>query len=258
MNEKQKRVYELLKEFIEIANKHNLDYMVFYGTLLGVIRHGGFIPWDDDIDLVVTKETLDFLVANYPEKVKVNENSDNFLLIPKFTNDDEWDEDAVFLDLFVAAPTTPERVKKFLSTKTKIRYLHSYTHRRISPRQWGMKLAKFFLCWTWGTNRYLLKDAWNDLYDPNGTEVAVICWPFKKVTMSNVFDELDFKTTEMKQFEDLSVKVPKNWESILVKNYGPKWYIPKKIKMSEHLGLYDIEIYTHKKKKPSKKETEKE
>lgn len=43
--------YELLKNVDEICNRFNLSYWIDGGTLLGAERHGGFIPWDDDIDL---------------------------------------------------------------------------------------------------------------------------------------------------------------------------------------------------------------
>jgi phosphorylcholine metabolism protein LicD len=42
-----------IKDFTEISNKHNIDYCLMFGLLLGLIRHQDFIPWDDDIDIVV-------------------------------------------------------------------------------------------------------------------------------------------------------------------------------------------------------------
>ncbi len=43
----------LLGKFISICNDHNLQYCASSGTLLGAVRHKGFIPWDDDIDLFI-------------------------------------------------------------------------------------------------------------------------------------------------------------------------------------------------------------
>ena len=46
---------EILKETVKFLDEHNLTYFITYGTLLGAVRHGGFIPWDDDIDLVMAR-----------------------------------------------------------------------------------------------------------------------------------------------------------------------------------------------------------
>lgn len=48
------RLYELLKELDYVASKNNLTYYLSYGTALGAIREGGFIPWDTDVDIMVT------------------------------------------------------------------------------------------------------------------------------------------------------------------------------------------------------------
>ena len=52
---------ELLKEFDRICRKYQIKYNISFGTLLGAIRHGGFIPWDDDIDVTLRSEDFDRL-----------------------------------------------------------------------------------------------------------------------------------------------------------------------------------------------------
>lgn len=52
----QKINLEILKVIMEICDKHNLTCYLAYGTLLGAVRHKGFIPWDDDVDLMIHQD----------------------------------------------------------------------------------------------------------------------------------------------------------------------------------------------------------
>ena len=46
----------MLKELDEYLGEHGIQYSIMSGTLLGAVRHGGFIPWDDDIDIMMPRE----------------------------------------------------------------------------------------------------------------------------------------------------------------------------------------------------------
>lgn len=54
---------DILKKFTEICKEHNLKYSIFYGTLIGAVRHKGFIPWDDDVDVVMPRTDYEKLLA---------------------------------------------------------------------------------------------------------------------------------------------------------------------------------------------------
>ena len=65
------RLYHIGKAACCILEKHNIPYSIAYGTLLGAVRHGGFIPWDDDFDIWLFDDTYDeaieYLRAELPE-----------------------------------------------------------------------------------------------------------------------------------------------------------------------------------------------
>lgn len=56
INELQKIQLSMLKDFDAVCQRHKISYQLFSGTALGAVRHKGFIPWDDDIDVVMLRE----------------------------------------------------------------------------------------------------------------------------------------------------------------------------------------------------------
>ena len=55
----QRQDLEILKEFQQICNNNGLRYFVVAGSMLGAVRHHGFIPWDDDIDVAMPRTDYD-------------------------------------------------------------------------------------------------------------------------------------------------------------------------------------------------------
>lgn len=55
----QKRLLEMAIAIRDILEEHNIPYFITYGTLIGAIRHKGFIPWDDDFDFYLFADTYD-------------------------------------------------------------------------------------------------------------------------------------------------------------------------------------------------------
>lgn len=79
----------LLKEFHSFCVKNNIRYFISHGTLLGAIRYKGFIPWDDDIDLLVPREDYDRLLSVYQDTeqcrlISYERNKDYFFPFAKF------------------------------------------------------------------------------------------------------------------------------------------------------------------------------
>lgn len=59
----QETEFAILKQVVEICEANKIEYYAFYGTLLGAIREGGIVPWDDDIDIAIPRKDYDRFVA---------------------------------------------------------------------------------------------------------------------------------------------------------------------------------------------------
>lgn len=74
---------DLIKKLDEVCKKNNLKWYPMWGTLLGVVRHQGFIPWDDDVDIVMLREDYERLISladtefNYPYFLQTTLNDDD-------------------------------------------------------------------------------------------------------------------------------------------------------------------------------------
>lgn len=82
--EHQAALLRLLQEFDRVCKQLNIPYVLFAGTLLGAVRHEGFIPWDDDLDVLMLREDYNRLLAEAPRVL----NTDTFFLQKEFS--DHW------------------------------------------------------------------------------------------------------------------------------------------------------------------------
>ena len=83
----------ILEEIDKICKRHKIEYWLDGGTLLGAVRHGGFIPWDDDIDIgmsqedekrfeeIAPKELPDWLYLQTPQSDPGSKNHRSFLFL---------------------------------------------------------------------------------------------------------------------------------------------------------------------------------
>lgn len=74
---------DMVKEFVRICTKYNLTYFMVGGTFLGAVRHRGFIPWDDDIDMGMYRCDYDKFLKiaetelSYPYKIQTYQNTES-------------------------------------------------------------------------------------------------------------------------------------------------------------------------------------
>lgn len=104
----------ILINVAEFCEKNNIKYSLAYGTLIGAIRHKGFIPWDDDIDIIMMRDEYERFVASYNDEyyklipgknlanhyhVVISDNSTQ-LVFQKHTANDFFYKGGVWVDVF--------------------------------------------------------------------------------------------------------------------------------------------------------------
>lgn len=91
----QQASLQVLIKFDQICKEKGFKYFLFYGTLIGAVRHNGFIPWDDDVDVMMPRDDFDKFIDYaekhdtelYPFKLHTRENTLNYYFgIPRFSD----------------------------------------------------------------------------------------------------------------------------------------------------------------------------
>ncbi len=244
---------KILKEIISICETHGLKYYAYAGTLLGTIRHGGFIPWDDDIDIIMFRDDYEKLL-----KIMETELSDEFYVLnickqkdyympisqvclkgTRFENSYELPTShvkGICMDIFpldnISESPTKQKIQHNMvqilfhllknslyniNTPNKIiSLIHSLMHHflKIIP---GPKFLK---------KRYL-----NCLtrYNEETTNYGTVFFSqvdSPKFGKYGFFDKRDFEPAEKVKFEDIYVNVPKNYDKILSLIYEDHMTLP--------------------------------
>lgn len=98
------KLLTLLTDLDTICSNHNIKYSLFAGTAIGTIRHKGFIPWDDDADIVFERSEYDKFLKVIPANFAI---SSNELWVTRFISKDN---PKICIDLFVFDNTSNFKV----------------------------------------------------------------------------------------------------------------------------------------------------
>lgn len=100
------QVYEILAFIDFVFSKHNIKYSIEFGTEMGSIRNGGFIPWDDDADIVIF-ENEEKVAKAFEEEIKAQKQEDRFIFLRGKDNKyliNKWPtiriKDGIVVDIF--------------------------------------------------------------------------------------------------------------------------------------------------------------
>ena len=261
MEEIQKVSLEMLKAIDTICKKIDVKYCLAYGTLIGAIRHKGFIPWDDDIDILMPRPDYEkfkeYVISHveelHPLKLFDSSVDDYPYLLPRLSNDDYEvvvsNEKpygmGIFIDIYVldgigdtfeAAWNYIKKTCKyprliFLSTRN---HYHFGTTKGILKRL--IKIPAFYYAKMMGKDYFEKK--LRKLIDTQSYErksyVGCAIWcehPKWAVVKKEYIDNL----IEV-PFENYQFKIPKAYDELLCQWYGDYMQLPpEKDRIYHHL-----------------------
>ena len=145
LEEQKNLLTDILVDFDRVCRKNGIKYSIAYGTLLGAVRHKGFIPWDDDVDVLVTREEYERLRKILKEQLEkehcfvCTEDEKRFsaplakiidrrTVLNQLEHHSDRMELGVYIDIFVLdyIPDDPAKRKKTLKKSVLMRKIWSF------------------------------------------------------------------------------------------------------------------------------------
>lgn len=261
INRQMKKVWSvllgLLDCFQQVCKEHNLNYWAIQGTLLGAVRHKGFIPWDDDMDVCMPRHDYEILLA-HPEWIKapyqlhISNNNENYyegwlrvhdtrtaVLYPNYK--EEGSKQGIYIDIFPLdyATLSDKNRRKRIQIVNNIGHAVTYN---VNPSVLAKTVSKIARTTGICKPETLFKKI-NALAKKHESEemwgfIALSLYPLEK----SIFPVKDFHKTIQMPFENTTVNVPEGYDDILRINYGNYMEFPPVSKRGQwHTFSFDTE-----------------
>ncbi len=250
-----------MKYIDAICRKHGIVYYIMGGTALGAVRHGGFIPWDDDLDIFMTPEEYrkfkhafeeeqneKFVIQewrttpDYLEYAKVRMNGTTFIE-EAYQNRKDLHQ-GIYVDIMILHKV-PEKplIQKLVYLESKFVTLYALSQRNWKPKSKGQKLVlgalKLMPC------KWMAKIAYQSIYryDHMEKDYRYCYWITPAKFKNGLFDASFFQEPVEIPFEDTSLLGSANIKEYLAYRYGDYMKLPseEQQKAAVHAMYYDTE-----------------
>jgi lipopolysaccharide cholinephosphotransferase len=252
----QDKILEIAVYVDELCMQNGIQYCLMGGSALGAVRHGGFIPWDDDLDFFMTPDNYEKFVRVFEEKG----DKSRFLLEPfgqfdqmvrlgkvrakntTYIEESLADYDIshnVYLDIFIlhtCPNSTWKRKKQYIWAKYFVAKAQSV--KDLSRYGFALRMAlRVLKCFP---RLFLVKHALKEVYKYRTEKSDWYCNYLGKANYrKGTYKREWFETTKRVPFENVTLNVPIGVEEFLSERFGDYMKIPDidRIRREQHAGI---------------------
>lgn len=250
IKERQKIALDILLFVKSFCEENDIHFFLAYGTLLGAVRHNGFIPWDDDVDVMMTRNEYRKLLKclykldhPYYRLISMHNNLDYFAPLARFYDDrtlviqeygvDEKVSYGIYVDLFIIdkMPDDYAQAEILYNKALKIKLKWAMSVRKINSRSttwlryiFRVPISIFFKCI--GYRHYLKKyDELAASFEKTNTKHEGII-VYGEGLEKEYFLSAMFENPSSVSFEGVEFKAPANVDLYLKQMYGDYMTLP--------------------------------
>ena len=239
---------ELLTQLQTICRRHSLSCFALHGTLLGAVRHGGFIPWDDDVDVGMPREDYDRFLAvaekELPEHLFLQtplsdlncfyggyaKLRDSRTTALESKNRGKGCHQGIWVDILPLDSCPADEFRRKRQGKRIQRWQRILLAKLYPPSTGvladvpGTRLSVYYLAARCFRRRDLIGLLEREFhrYSDTGCRSILACY-YGGVPNRNLFSEADCAETAVLPFENTSISVPKNYALWLTERYGENY-----------------------------------
>lgn len=257
----QNKILDIMKYIDSLCRENGIVYYIMGGTALGAIRHGGFIPWDDDLDIFMTpseyekfktvfeKQQSEVFVLqewrttpDYLEYAKIRMNGTTF--IEEHFKDWKDMHHGIYVDIMILHKVPSQRItQKIVYYCSKFVTLYGLSQRNWIPKTQTQSIIlrslKILPC------KWMAKKCYKKIYKYDSLDKGdMYCYWITPAKFKNgLFDKSFFESPVNIPFEDTVLLGSKKIKEYLAYRYGNYMKFPSEAqqKASVHAWIYDVE-----------------